>query len=123
MVPRQPAERIPELLAACDAAFISFMDDPLFEKTIPAKLQSYLACGMPVVAAAKGETERIILEAECGTCCPNGDAEGLAENIRKMMTDPSLPEMRQRAKAYFDEHFEKSRRMDDFEEILRQLMQ
>lgn len=26
MVPRQPAERIPELLAACDAAFLSFQD-------------------------------------------------------------------------------------------------
>lgn len=123
LVPRQPAERIPALLAACDAAFISFMDDPLFEMTIPAKLQSYLACGMPVVAAAKGETERVITEAQCGTCCPNGDAEGMAANIRKMMADPSLPEMRKRARAYFEANFEKSKRMDDFEEILSKMMQ
>ena len=33
-VPRQPAEKIPEILAACDAAFLSFMDNALFEKTI-----------------------------------------------------------------------------------------
>lgn len=123
LVPRQPAERIPALLAACDVAFISFMDDPLFEKTIPAKLQSYLACSMPVVAAAKGETERIILEADCGICSPNGDAQGLANSIRKLMQDPALPEMGKRARAYFEANFEKSKRMDDFEEILGKMMQ
>ena len=31
MVPRQPAEKIPELLAICDAAFLSFMETKLFE--------------------------------------------------------------------------------------------
>jgi len=31
--------------------------------------------------------------------------------------------MKQRAQAYFEANFEKSKRMDDFEEFLRQLMQ
>lgn len=70
MVARQPAERIPELLAACDAAFLSFQNDELWTKTIPAKLQSYMACGMPIIASAEGETERIIKEAECGVRKP-----------------------------------------------------
>ena len=49
MIPRQSSERIPELLCACDAAFLSFQNDPLWKKTIPAKLQSYTACGMPML--------------------------------------------------------------------------
>lgn len=31
MIPRQPAEKIPGLLCACDAAFLSFQDDPLWK--------------------------------------------------------------------------------------------
>ena len=80
-IDRQSAERIPELLCACDVAFLSFMDSPLFEKTIPAKLQSYMACGMPILASASGETKRIIEEAQCGTCCKLGDEIQLAKCI------------------------------------------
>ena len=80
-IERQPAERIPELLAACDVAFLSFMDSPLFEKTIPAKLQSYMACGMPILASASGETKRIIEEAQCGICCELNNREALQKAI------------------------------------------
>ena len=51
------------LLSACDAAFVSFTDNDLWKKTIPAKLQSYMACGKMIIAAAGGETRRIIGEA------------------------------------------------------------
>ena len=49
---RKRPEEIPGYLAWCDAAFISFAESPLFGMTIPAKLQSYMACGMPILAAA-----------------------------------------------------------------------
>lgn len=80
-IDRQPATRISELLAACDVAFVSFMNSPLFEKTIPAKLQTYMACGMPILAAAAGETKRIIEEAQCGICCGLNNYKELADAI------------------------------------------
>lgn len=118
MVPRQPAERIPVLLSACDAAFLSFQDDPLWTKTIPAKLQSYMACGMPVVAAALGETERVIDEAGCGVCSAIGDAEGLSLKIREMM-NADLVGMGQRSRTYFEAHFDKQMLMNQMEEYFR----
>lgn len=111
MIDRQPPERIPELLAACDAAFISFMPDPLFEKTIPAKLQSYMACGMPIIASANGETKRIIDESNCGICIELGNAELLTDAITKM-TVLTINQMRNLSKKYFDKHFEKQKIMD-----------
>ena len=33
MIPRQRAETIPGILGCCDAAFVAFMDNPLFENT------------------------------------------------------------------------------------------
>jgi glycosyltransferase involved in cell wall biosynthesis len=108
LVDRQPAERIPALLAACNVAFLSFMDSPLFEMTIPAKLQSYMACGMPVVASASGETARIIAEANCGICCPLGDAEALADALVKMQKSENLTEMSQNSIAYNKANFNKA---------------
>lgn len=118
MVPRQPAERIPELLSACDVAFLSFKDDPLWTKTIPAKLQSYMACGMPVIASAEGETRRIIEEAECGVCSAIGDAEKLSESIKKMM-NVNLEIMRIRSREYYEKNFDKKRLMNQIEDYFK----
>jgi len=114
---RKPAEEVPSLLAACDVAFLSFMETKLFEMTIPAKLQSYMACGMPIIAAAAGETERIIKEAQCGVYCPSGDEEALAKAIRKMMdmSKNKLGIMRDNSRDYFEQHFEKKQLMDQMD--------
>lgn len=106
MIPRQPAERIPELLAACDVAFLSFQDEELWAMTIPAKLQSYMACGMPVIAAAKGETKRIIAEAECGNSCEIGNPEALANAVKKLMR-MDLSTMKKNSRSYFKDNFDK----------------
>ena len=110
MVERQPPERIPELLAACDAAFISFMPDPLFEKTIPAKLQSYMACGMPIIASANGETKRVIEKAECGLCVELGNASELSAAITDMLSK-DLKTMKKMSRSFFEKHFEKQKIM------------
>lgn len=117
MIPRQPAQRIPEILSACDAAFISFKNDPLWSMTIPAKLQSYMACGMPLIASADGETRRIIEEANCGMCCDIGDANALAELIRTMK-DLNLSEFGRNSREYCVEHFNKKKLMDEMDGYL-----
>jgi len=116
MIDRQPPERIPELLAACDAAFISFMPDPLFEKTIPAKLQSYMACGMPIIAAANGETKRIVEEAKCGVCSPIGDANKLAASIMALIKSGLVKKYKKNSKKYSNLKFEKQKIMGYLEE-------
>ena len=93
---RKPAEEIPEILGTCDAAFLSFKADPLFYKTIPAKLQSYMACGMPIIAAAEGETRRIIEEAGCGVCSEIGDKLILLKGIKKLVEKQDELEMYQK---------------------------
>lgn len=105
---RQPAERIPNLLCACDVAFLSFLDNPLFEKTIPAKLQSYMACGMPILASASGETRRIIEEAQCGVCCSVGNYQELANNIVALAKKENLFDMGRMSAAYSLRYFERN---------------
>ena len=120
LIERQDAEKIPELLCCCDAAFVSFMNNPLFANTIPAKLQSYMACGMPILACATGETERIVREADCGVCCPIGNAEALADTVRALAKDTRLKEYGANAEKYFKAHFDKKMLLDRFDGCIKE---
>lgn len=108
-VSRQPATRIPELLASNDVAFQCLTDSPLFAMTIPAKLQSYMACGIPVIASANGETSRILNEAEAGLCSPAGDAHKLTDIIIEIMnkSPEKLKVMGINARKYYNKNFNK----------------
>jgi glycosyltransferase involved in cell wall biosynthesis len=121
MLPRQSAEKIPGLLAQCDAAFVSFMNNPLFANTIPAKLQSYMACGMPILAAATGETERIVEAADCGLCSDIGDAGALAEAVIELMNDDRLTQYGKNSRRYFEEHFDKTMLLDYFDSCVDEI--
>lgn len=114
MIPRVPAEKVPEILSVCDAGFISFNKTSLWENTIPAKLQSYMACGKTIIASASGETKRIIEEAGCGICCEIGNSEKLAEGIRSIINlNNNL--MSKNSREYFEKHFDKKMLMDKME--------
>lgn len=118
LIGRHPAKRIPEFLACCDVAYVSFMNDSLFSKTIPAKVQSYMACGMPVLAASEGETNRIVQKADCGLCSRIGDEVSLAENIEKMMSMEiaELERMGKNAREFCNRYFSKKVLMDQMDE-------
>ena len=117
---RKKTEEIPVITSECNIAFLSFADNDLFSATIPAKLQSYLACAIPIVAAASGETKRIIEEAKCGICTRPGDAEALVESIIKMSekSNAEIDEMSLNALAYSKTHFDQNILMEEMESFL-----
>lgn len=108
-VGKQPPTRIPEFMAVCDTTLISLSKSKVFSITLPAKTQSCLACGVPVLVSADGEIQNVIESASAGLCSNAGDAIGLAENITKLV---NLPEdkriqMAQSAVQYYKENFDK----------------
>lgn len=87
-IDKQPATRIPEFMAVSDATLISLSKSKVFSITLPAKTQSCLACGVPVIVSADGEIQDVINTAEAGICSDAGDAKGLAANIQKLVNYP-----------------------------------
>lgn len=118
---RKNPEEIPYYLAWCDVAFLSFADNSLFEMTIPAKLQSYMACGMPILAVAGGETKRIIEEAECGWCCDLGDVKEVATTIMELVqNENNVMSINARAAIhYFNENFDKNTLINQIDKYVR----
>jgi len=103
-----------------DCAYLSFQKNELFNMTLPAKLQSYMACGTPILAAAGGESARVIREAGCGFVCLQ-DADALAETVEKqVLTCRGMEAMGSRAKQYFDAHFTMDVVIGRLEELMRE---
>jgi glycosyltransferase involved in cell wall biosynthesis len=108
-IDKQPATRIPEFMAVSDATLISLSKSKVFSITLPAKTQSCLACGLPIIVSADGEIQDVINKADAGVCSDAGDAKGLAENIIKLvgMSAEKHIEMAQNALAYYKKNFDK----------------
>jgi glycosyltransferase involved in cell wall biosynthesis len=108
-VEKQPANRIPEFMSVCDASLICLGKSKIFAKTIPAKTQSCLACGIPVIVSADGEIQDIINESKAGICSNAGDEEDLAKKIEIITNTPKteLLQMSKNALKYYQKHFEK----------------
>ena len=73
---------------------------------------------MVVLAAAKGETERVIKEAQCGVCVSIGDAQACADAIKVLMkTD--LAVMKRNSRNYALTHFNKRKLMDEMDVFIK----
>jgi glycosyltransferase involved in cell wall biosynthesis len=104
---RVAPEQIGAILAQADAALLTLVDDPMLAKTVPSKLQTYFAAGLPVVVGAGGEAARITLEADAGSVAPPADPAALARAISAMADLPAAERvaMGERAEHYHAQHF------------------
>lgn len=119
----RPVESMPRYYAAADALLVTLKRDPIFSRTVPSKLQSYLACGRPVLAALDGEGARVVADAGCGLAGPAEDAETLATNAQRLAATSQIrrAEMGAAGRRYFDTHFEREKLLDRLEHILAEV--
>lgn len=117
---RYPIERMPSFFAHAHALLVSLKRDPVFSLTIPGKLQSYLASGIPVLGMLDGEGARTIVEARAGLAAPAGDGSRLAENVSRMMmmTPGERRTMGENGRAYAKREFDRETLITNLEEML-----
>jgi glycosyltransferase involved in cell wall biosynthesis len=116
-----PLEKMPEFYANADAMLFSLKDEYIFSITIPAKVQSYLACGKPILAMVNGEGGKVVVDAKAGFSCAAESPHELVQNILKMKTmrEKDLYEMGENARKYYDDNFERSYLFDKAENTFR----
>lgn len=90
-LPLQPADRLPEMLAAADVLLLN-QDPAIIDMVIPSKLLTYLAAGRPVVAAIHeaSEAARLIRAAGCGAVVPPADPDALAGALLQLARAPDI---------------------------------
>ena len=115
-----PLEEMPFFFSYADVMLVSLKKELIFSLTIPAKLQSYMACGKPIVSALDGEGSRIIEEARCGLTGPSGDAATLAANVIaiKNMSQEQRMKLGNNGFIYYQREFERNILLAKLENIL-----
>ncbi|UZD98294.1 glycosyltransferase family 4 protein [Pseudomonas corrugata] len=118
---RHPLHAMPALFANADALLVSLKTNDVFEKTIPGKVQAYLASGRPLLGMINGEAARVINDSGAGFTCASGDADGLARITQAMAgnTPSQLKTMGENGRGYYLRHFSKKHLLARLEELFR----
>lgn len=113
----RPMDTMPAYFSLASAMLVTLKDDPAVATTIPGKVQSYLACGRPVIGALNGAGAKVINESCAGYSVASDDVEGLAQAVLKMsyLSDQERDDMGQAARRYYEEHFERNALVDRLE--------
>jgi len=118
---RKPPEQMPEYYAMADAMLVTLTADPFVGLTLPNKVQSYMAAGKPILAAANGEIPKVLAEAHCGFCAEAENGKALADAIQQFLQSPNRETLGQNARAYYESHFTRQQFMKILEQELTAL--
>ena len=116
-------EEMASFFACSDALIITLKKSEIFSYTIPGKLQSYLACGKPIVGALDGIGKKIILESGAGYCDEAENIVALKNNIVKLfnLSEKNRKAFGIRGINYFNKNFNKNNLLEKLEYILEDL--
>lgn len=121
---RKPVESMPVYFTAADALLVTLCADPIFALTIPSKVQSYLACGRPVLAVLDGEGSAVIREARVGMAVAAGDDAALAEAALHLyrLSPAERAALGHNGRVYFERHFARERLISQLELWMKEVV-
>lgn len=115
---RKPPEEMPKYYAMADAMMVTMLPDPLVSLTLPAKVQSYMAAGKPIIASADGEIRNVIEEAECGFCAKADDEGDFVEKVEEFLKSDEREYLGLKSRDYYTRNFTVDIVMNRLEKIL-----
>ena len=92
---------------------------PHLNATIPARLQSYMSAGKPIVGMAGDGVKTLINDNNCGLMANAGDYKSFANNILWLRDNPSqLEEMGKNARSTYEKQYTLKYCIDNLEAII-----
>jgi colanic acid biosynthesis glycosyl transferase WcaI len=79
-----PIEKMPSFFKHADGLLITLRKDPIYKITVPAKFQTYLQAGKPLLGMIDGEVHQYIKKYNLGYACEAGNYKGLVEIILRL---------------------------------------
>ena len=121
-VGRFPVEAMASFFDKADTMLVSLKNDPIFNLTVPAKVQAYMSASKPIIAMLNGEGAENILEADCGVAVNAGDYKKLAETVKEFSTfsDEKIRKLGENSRNYYLENFRLQECISNLEHILAQ---
>lgn len=116
-------KEMPKFYSIADAFLITMVNNEVVNNTLPAKIQSYMLAGKPILGAVSGEVKTVIQDANCGLCCESLDSKGLAKNIAYAFKhQENIKTWSKNAKKYYDKYFDKKVCIDNLENVFNDIV-
>jgi colanic acid biosynthesis glycosyl transferase WcaI len=125
LIPFQPRQRLPEVLASADIALIS-LKKGVGTGSLPSKTFSSMASGRPVIACVDegSETWNLIQRAEAGLCVPPENPAELSNTIIALKRDPALRErLGRNGRVWAEQHHSPQAAAEKFERLFEAVIE
>jgi glycosyltransferase involved in cell wall biosynthesis len=121
VVGRYPFEYMSAFYAQANVMLLTLTHTtyPHLNATIPARLQSYMSAGKPIVGMAGDGVKTLINDNNCGLMANAGDYKSFANNILWLRDNPSqLEEMGKNARSTYEKQYTLKHCFDNLETII-----
>ncbi len=104
-LPQMPPSEIGKVLANADVLLVHLKNVPIFEITIPSKVQAYMYAGKPILCGVRGDAATLVHLAGAGVVFEPENARSLVDAIRKLksMMPSELRDMGLSGKRFYDD--------------------
>jgi colanic acid biosynthesis glycosyl transferase WcaI len=103
-IPRVPMSQVGAMLQKADALLVHLRKDPLFEITLPSKIQAYMSTAKPILVAVAGNATSIIEKAQCGLVAEPENPQSIANSaiLLANMSSTDLAIMGKAGRGFYD---------------------
>ncbi len=115
----KPLNEMPKIYSSMDAAIVSLENNSYARMTIPGKVQSYLASGLPIISCASGATNNLVSNHNVGFVSESEDASSLAEAILSFYHSKEQNNMSSLARNLYIREFNRNAFFEKLEKVLK----
>lgn len=103
-----------------DFTLLSLSSKGIFNKTVPAKLQTYMCLSKPVIGFVSGEAKEIISNANCGIVIDSFKIDESVEKIIELVNfeKSKIKSLGENGRRYYDKYFNSKFRQNQLKKII-----
>lgn len=120
---QKPVQDMPYYFALADILLVSLRSHPVLDAWIPGKIQSYLACGKPIIGLISGAGAKVINESGAGFTVKSGDQDELIKRVLQMrdLSEVRRQKIAESALDYYRIEFERDKLIGELVGIFEDL--
>lgn len=123
-LPRQDRTEIGRIYANADALLVHLKADPLFEVTVPSKIQAYLFAGKPILCGVLGDAADLVLRSGAGKVFLPENPDSLVSAILQLraLNGDERRRMGELGRRFYDEQLSFEKGTARLEEVFRKVV-
>lgn len=119
----QEKSKLSDFFSISSALIVMLKDNEVLNMTVPAKVQTYLTTGKPILMSANGEAASVIKESKAGLVSEADNVDLLIENLQELvnMTEEKRNQMGENGLAYYKENYDTETLFDELSDYLEKV--